>query len=327
MANSVMDRLGEAYQSLWVLSVVRTAYDRGVLRALAEGDVINEEALSLRTGLGSDVLRGLLDCLCALELAEPRSAALPTLTAQGMGLLGPMEAMVFSDLHSTLGLHAELWTRLEDATDALEGWSATDARLVDAQARHSEAVTSKFDQLLTMAMPGFNERVARGGAKFLDLGAGAAGALVAFARLYPRLHVVGIEPSPVARQLGRKRIAESGVADRVELRAGVADDITEENEYACIYVAQMFFPEHAWRGALPKMLRALEPGASVVTAATCRPGDDLGAALSRFKTGVWGGGRRTAERLVTDFLEAGFAMARVLPVPGPLGVVLAQKAP
>lgn len=323
MSASLGERFNEGYAGLWFLSAMRTAYERGVLHALASATALDEEALRERSGLGPDVLRGLLDYLASVGAVQRREIGW-ALTAEGRALLGPTEAMQFADLASSLGQHAELWSRLADRGEALQGWSAKEPGVVDAQARLSEALTLMINPMLFSMVPGLTERLTRPGA-MLDLGAGGAGALVAFARQCPAWRAVGIEPSPVALAIGRQRIAASGLGDRIELRAGVADDLDEVDAYALVYVAQMFFPEDAWQRALPRILRALEPGAAVFTVATCREGDDSIAALSRFKTGLWGGGRRVADVLIRDFERAGFVEVRALPFPGVMAPVMARK--
>lgn len=323
---NVPERLSEGYQGLWFLSAMRTAYDRGLLTALREASPQRERALAELTGLGPDVLRGLLDLLIATGVLSATADGDVELTAQGRNLLGPMEAMIFADLESTLGQHGELWRRTRDRADRLQGWEATDLEIVEAQARFSAAATKILQPVLDAGLPGFAARVQRGDAVLLDLGAGGGGATVAFARYHPTLRVVGIEPSPVALARARARIADSGLADRIELVAGTADDLDDQDRFAAIYVAQMFFPEDAWRRALPRMLRALEPGGSVFTVATYREGADPSAALSRWKTALWGGGRRSADRLLADFGEAGYTNVKGLPFPGPLQPVFAQKA-
>ena len=72
MSASLGERFNEGYAGLWFLSAMRTAYERGVLHALASGTALDEEALRERSGLGPDVLRGLLDYLASVGAVQRR---------------------------------------------------------------------------------------------------------------------------------------------------------------------------------------------------------------------------------------------------------------
>jgi len=231
-----------------------------------------------------------------------------------------------SDLRSTLGTVNHAVDAASTPGAAIAGWRADDERLVEAQGLVSQAASAQLARAFA-AMPGVDERLRAGGA-VLDVGAGAAGLGIALAAAYPSVHVVGIEPSQVAVAVGRRRIAEAGVADRVELRAHGGEALIDVDAYDLIYVAQMFMPDAVIDGVLAASVRALRPGGFLVTAAVCGPGDDVRAAIGRLRGEVWGGGARFAEDVVARLRAAGLPGAAVGPRPpgSQLWPVLGRRA-
>lgn len=110
------------------------------------------------------------------------------------------------------------------------------------------------------AIPEYRDRLASGG-PLLDLGSGAGGALLSTLAMFPGLRAVGVEVvGAVAHEL-RARAADSGVADRVEIHAADASELTLESEFGACYWAQAFFAPHTRAGTLEAVRRALRPTA------------------------------------------------------------------
>jgi precorrin-6B methylase 2 len=164
------------------------------------------------------------------------------------------------------------------------------------------------------------------GARFLDVGAGAAGLGIAYARMYPNLHVVGLEPSEMACAEARREVDAAGFADRVEIRNVFGQDLHEESVYAAAYVAQMFIPDAALAAVLRATCRALVPGGWLTTAAIAVEGADLNAATSRFRNAIWGGSVRHAPEVIAALEAAGFAPVMAAPSPpGAMVPVIARR--
>ncbi len=322
---TVQEQLGKHFLGAWVLTSLEIASNRGLVAALAEGGTVESLADAGRVSVG--VVRGLIDVFAAQGWIDASNDRVrwtdPARTALAVGAAG---AFVQSDVHTTLEQHSALWRRVRDPGDALEGWRAIDPEVVEAQARHSEAANAMILPRVAGMLPGLAERLAQDGAAILDVGAGGAGGAIAFARMFPTVRVVGMEPSPIALACAERLISGAGVNGRIEMRGQLGDKLVDENRYALAYVAQMFFPDAAWKDAAARVFRALEPGGYFITLATCRDGADLGSAVSRLRTALWGGGRRFADAIVRDLQAAGFPMAQVAPVPpGTMAPVFARK--
>jgi methylase of polypeptide subunit release factors len=69
------------------------------------------------------------------------------------------------------------------------------------------------------------------GGRLLDVGAGAGYALVHYAQQFPAAEVIGLEVDGPSIELARRTVAEAGLADRVRLRHGDANQLDEEDGY------------------------------------------------------------------------------------------------
>jgi precorrin-6B methylase 2 len=294
----------------WSLGAFAIAAERGVLGAIIERPRDPAELAEL-AGLEPHTLRACVDVLCALGLARVErdgvhaSDALRELSDAGSA------KVLAADARATLGVIFGAAREASQPGAVVEGWRADDPTIVRAQALVSEQTSERMSALFG-ALPELAERLRAEGARLLDVGAGAGGLCVAFARAFPQLNVVGLEPSPIACAEARVAAQRAGVAERVEIRELFAQHLKDRERYACAYVAQMFISDLALPGALEATLRALQPGGLLVTGAIVSLGDTLLAAISRLRSSVWGGGVRTASDVITALEHAGFIEARAL---------------
>ena len=268
----------------------------------------------------------------SIALERPESdgaverAAREVVRAAGLGdlLSGPGADVRRADLRSTLGTLARI-THAAQGSDPITGWSAEDSTQVIAQGIVSEAATQRMIGFFN-AFPDLVARLEAGGS-VLDIGAGAGGVGCAFAARFPKVRVVGIEISPTAAAIGRKRIADAGYADRLEIRTQGAESITDEGIYDFAWFAQMFIPDAVLDQALAATARALAPGGYLITAASCVPGDTMPATISRMRSAVWSGGStRFADDLIARLAAAGLSGARAMPSPGTMVPIIARKS-
>src|SRR5262249_18366441 len=133
-----------------------------------------------------------------------------------------------ADLRSTFGQIMELVETARTPGAPLDGWRAADPVLVEAQAMLSEGITPRIVPLFGM-LEGVLARLETPGSAFLDVGAGGAGACIALARIFPQTRFVGLEPAPLALDIGRRRVAEAGLEARITLDASTMErfDATE----------------------------------------------------------------------------------------------------
>lgn len=298
----------ELNRSAWSISALAIAAERGVLSAIAERPISCEQIAQIAS-MAVPTARALADVLAALGVVA--------IGADGnVRDVGPLAAyrevaaakVLAADLRSTLGTVRDA----AYAEGAVEGWRAIDPVAVRAQGIVSHAMTLSLASMLR-SIPDLHARLSAPGARFLDVGAGAAGLGIAYATLYPSLHVVGIEPSEIACTEGHAAIKLAGLSDRVELRCTYGQDLQDEAVFAAAYVAQMFVPDVAIEDVWRATARALQPGAWLTTGTIAVDGAEIVPSIARFRSAVWGGGVRRATEVIAALERAGFTDVRALP--------------
>jgi precorrin-6B methylase 2 len=314
--------VSELNRGTWALGAISLAAERGVLSAIAERPCTLQELATVAT-LAPATASALADVLAALGLVVVEEGVV-----RDAGALASMRdpgasKVLAADLRSTLGTVRDAAYAAE-AKVAIEGWRAVDLVAVRAQATVSQAITLGLRPILE-SMP-VHASLSAVGARFLDVGAGAAGMGIAYARMYPNLHIVGLEPSETACAEARRAVDEAGFSDRVEIRNVFGQDLHEESVYTAAYVAQMFIPDAALAAVLQATCRALVPGGWLTTGAIAVEGNDLNAATARFRNAIWGGGVRRAPEVVAALEAAGFAPVMAAPAaPGAMVPVIARR--
>lgn len=121
------------------------------------------------------------------------------------------------------------------------------------------------------------------GGRVLDLATGTADVAITIARTYPGCRVVGVDPSLGMLEVGRRKIADSGLAAQVTLQAGDAQDLEFEGgafDGVCIAFGIRNVPDRA--RALAEMARVTRPGGRVAILELSEPRRGLLAPLARF---------------------------------------------
>ena len=146
---------------------------------------------------------------------EQRAAAHAVLEASGLNgvaSFGPEEAG---------GLAAQAAAPIHQVASLLRGegrmWAAQSDEALLAQGRASAQGAAALAQFGLPMLAGLREEF-DGGARMLDVGTGVAALAVAYAELFPRLTVVGIDVLPRVLALAAQTVAASSVGDRVVLR-------------------------------------------------------------------------------------------------------------
>jgi len=307
----------EMCRNAWALSALTVAANRGLLVRLEEGPATIDE-LATAGRIDHSVAHGIADVLVALGLAskiEDRVAIDEGLRAW-LGASGPSCG---DDLLATLGSLLAPARSSAEPEARVGGWTADDRLLVRAQGRVSHAGSQRIRPMLDR-IPGLTERLSRGGASLLDVGAGAAGLSVAFATMFPELRVVGIEPSPTALAEARSVVAAARMGNRIALRQQLGEDLDDDGLHSAAWVAQMFVPDEVIEKLWKATLRALELGGFLITGAVAQEGDDFFAAVSRWRNAAWGGGVRTAATVVAQLEAAGFVDIAIIEVPPGTGM-------
>lgn len=322
MTHDLRGLTAELARHAWSLAAIALAAERGTLSAIAARPCTIDELAKIAS-IAPTTARALVDTLAALGVV-----ALDGEHVRDDGALAGFRErnaanVLAADIRSTLGTTRDA-AYAAAADGPVEGWRAVDPVAVRAQGMVSHAMTLALGPML-QSIPDLHARLSAPGARFLDVGAGAAGLGIAYATLFPTLRVVGLEPSEIACAEARCAIDAAGLADRVEVRRAFGQDLDEQAAFAAAYVAQMFIPDDAVDAVWRATARALAPGAWLTTGAIAIDGAELGPSLARFRSAIWGGGVRRATDVVAALERAGFTEIRTLPSPG-MVPILARRA-
>jgi predicted RNA methylase len=205
-------------------------------------------------------------------------------------------------------------------------WSAQSDQALLAQGRASAYGARAFAELVLPVMGDLGSRLAAPGARMLDTGTGVGALAVAFARVFPQLHVLGIDVLDRPLGLARQNIAASDLAARVTVRKQDVAGFTDDTGFDLAYLPAPFVPRPALQAGLPRVAAALRPGGWVFVARGKFGGTPAEDALTRLKTLVYGG-TPLDEAEASDLLRsAGLTSVRPVPTPeGAPGITIGQK--
>ena len=205
-------------------------------------------------------------------------------------------------------------------------WSAQSDQALLAQGRVSAFGARAFAELLLPAMGDLRSRLSAPGARMLDVGTGVGALAVAFAQVFPQLHLLGIDVIDRPLELARQNIAASDVAARVRVRKQDVAGFTDDTGFDLAYLPAPFVPRSALQAGLPRVAAALRPGGWVFVARGKFDGTPAENALTRLKTLVYGG-TPVDEAEASDLLRsAGLTSVRPVPTPdGAPGITIGQK--
>ena len=205
-------------------------------------------------------------------------------------------------------------------------WSDQSDQALLAQGRASAIGARVFGQLMLPAMGDLRDRLAAPGARMLDVGTGVGALAVAFAQVFPRLEVLGIDVLDRPLDLARQNIAASDVAARVTVRKQDVAGFTDDTGFELAYLPAPFVPPPALEAGLPRVAAALRPHGWMFIAHGKFGGTPAEDALTRLKTLVYGG-TPLGEAEASDLLRgAGLTSVRPVPTPeGAPGITIGQK--
>jgi SAM-dependent methyltransferase len=162
-------------------------------------------------------------------------------------------------------------------------------------------------------VPELADALSRGG-RYLELGCGVGGAMLALVRAFPGVSAVGVEIAPELAAVAARAASELGVAERVRIVTADAVDFADPDRFDVCFWSQFFFPTESRGGALAAALAALRPGAVLVAPApdvsipSAEPYDDdaRDSATERVLWATWGVPARSPHELVAEVQSAGF---------------------
>jgi Methyltransferase domain len=205
-------------------------------------------------------------------------------------------------------------------------WADQSDTALLAQGQASAYGARAFAELFLPAMGDLADRLAAPGARMLDAGTGVAAMAVAFAQVFPRLQVLGIDVFDRALALARRNVAASDVADRVTVRKQDVASFADDTGFDLAYLPAPFIAPAAMHAGLPRVVAALRPGGWLFIARGKTGGTPAEDALTRLKTLVYGG-TPLDDQEASDLLSgAGLTAVRTMPTPaGAPGITVGRK--
>lgn len=301
-ADDVRRGLDELTDAFWALAAVERAAASGLLGRLADGEVLTP---STDAGSHQAADGGLLDVLCALGMVQRRGSGYEA----APGLAESTGQMWWPGLANELRSHFLQAAELVGVTgrDSTPGWAPADPAIMQAQGLASAAAVTGIATFGMTLLDGLAERFDRPEASFLDIGVGVGGIAVAAAQRWPTLHVVGIDVHRPALQLAATRVAAAGVGGQVELRHQDVADLEDQGGFDLAWLPAMFIPAARLDQGLRRVFAALRPGGWLIFGIGRTEGEGLPAALTRWRTRLWGSEPLTTDAAVTRLTSAGFA--------------------
>jgi precorrin-6B methylase 2 len=160
---------------------------------------------------------------------------------------------------------------------------------------------------------------------FLDVGTGVARLAIEVARRWPALRIVGIDPWRPALTIADQNVAESGVADRIKLRAERVEELTDDRAYSLAWLPAPFFPVTATKDVFARIAEMLAPGGWLIVGFYPTGTTPLSSALGELRAVRAGGHPWTAGEIHERLRRAGFVAIEAVSPTGPVNFVLGRK--
>jgi SAM-dependent methyltransferase len=191
-----------------------------------------------------------------------------------------------------------------------------------------------FFQEVLAALPQLVAELSRGG-RVVDVHCGGGRWLVAMARRFPDVELVGVEFEEDSVARARATIEAEGLADRIEIRHGKATDPGHEGEYDLAYFQYALHQLDVAPAALAAAWDALRPGGRVIVLDWPLPSSSnefrtrhgeiiAGMQLDELYQGT---ALATRDQFLAWFAEAGLPAPDTVDLPSGASAFLAERTP
>lgn len=275
---------------------------------------------------------------------EAVAALAALLRIEGEGIAGdPQVTPLLRDVASGLGVELDDLTPQQKQTVAATvraffrqgaelmedpgrppGWVCEDPLVLQTLGRTSGLIAPVIQQVAPQCRD-LAERLAKPGARFLDIGVGVGWLAIEMARIHPTLEVVGIDIWEPALALARRNVAETGLEARVVVRRQDATTLDEPDGYDLVWVPAPFLPGAIMPSVMTGAVSSLRAGGWVCFGLYAGPPDPLAATLTDLRVVRSGGHPWSVEESAEVLRDAGLADV-VVPErtwPAPVVLVLA----
>jgi len=194
-------------------------------------------------------------------------------------------------------------------------WGTQSDEALVAQGRVSAQRAVTVARFMLPMMGDLAGRLAAPGARLLDVGTGTGALAVAFARVFPQVHVLGIDVLDRVLGLARQAIAVSEVGGRVTVRKQDVANFADDAGFDLAWLPAPFFAEPALHAGLPRIVAALRPGGWLIVGHGKFGGTPAEDALTRLKTLAYGGTPIDDAAACELLRRTGLTSVRTVPTP------------
>ena len=194
-------------------------------------------------------------------------------------------------------------------------WGTQSDEALVAQGRVSAQRAVTVARFMLPMMGDLAGRLAAPGARLLDVGTGTGALAVAFARVFPQVHVLGIDVLDRVLGLARQAIAVSEVGGRVTVRKQDVANFADDAGFDLAWLPAPFFAEPALHVGLPRIVAALRPGGWLIVGHGKFGGTPAEDALTRLKTLAYGGTPMDDAAACELLRRTGLTSVRTVPTP------------
>jgi SAM-dependent methyltransferase len=317
-APDIIDRISGLSSAIWTYAGVAACFELGIVDGL--GAPVTAAELAGRLDLDAELVADLIGVLAALGAVErapggegaARWVATPAFESFRSGALGRVTRAGIRSDH----LQTSAALRRARAGTLDPGWDHLDPDVLVAQGETAGLFRLAAEHVLP-SLPGLGAALHRPGARFLDVGAGVGVISSELCMVYPELVADCLEPNAAARRIGRERIRDAGLAERIGYRADDVESLDAIRRYDLALVPQPFLAGDAFEAGLTTVGRALRGGGWMLVLALDVPeADPVAAASSRVRARLWGGGAIDSGELIDRLARSGFEDARAHPPVG-----------
>jgi 2-polyprenyl-3-methyl-5-hydroxy-6-metoxy-1,4-benzoquinol methylase len=315
--------IDELSGATWTLAALGMLFDSGLADALAEPRTL-EDLAGRCPGLSRERIQRCM-AVAAVRGVVTVDGARYQLAPGVLPSLDPGARTALSGDYRSALLQACAYLRGTGDPDQV-GWRHTDPAILQAQGDGSSMFASALRTRLAPQLGDLSERLARPGARFLDVGVGVAALSIARCKEFPALTVVGLDPYEVPLALARANVDRAGLGDRVELRAMTIQELREQAGYDAVWLPTFFLGRcEDVAEAMARIHAALRPGGWVIVPVINDAAGEARIAVWSLVLESWGGPVLRVGEVETLLRQAGL-QPRSFPGPSWITMVVAQRA-
>ncbi len=308
--------------------VLLTAVELDVFSALGDSGA-SARAVAEKRSLSPHGTEGLLNALVALGILKKEGDRF----IDGAVASEFLRAGAPHDARGALMHSVHLWNRWSTLTEAVrQGTSVLPRDTAEEPAEWTEAFIAAMHRNASVRAPIVVGALDLAGVeRVLDVGGGSGAYAAQFARAKPDLRATVLDLGSVV-PLTRRYLDASGVSDRVETIVGSLHQERLGEGYDLVFlsaICHMLSPEEN-QELVGKVFQALRPGGRMVIQDfildDAKTGPKTGALFAlNMLVGTERGSAYSGAEYLGWSREAGFAEAKVVPIPGPTDLVVARR--